>query len=141
MSKGLPLAAVALLAAVVGFVVFQPGADARLIGTWEIDIDRVKEMPQFQEASEEEQEMGLQMLKAMGIQVIFTKDKVRLGGPFAEMATQKEMDYRVVESDGGSVTVEIHRNEKWERHVLEIDGDRLTMEHQGRPFPLRRVSE
>lgn len=141
MSKGLPLAAVALLAAVVGFVVFRSNTDERLLGTWEIDMEAVKQMPQFQEADQMEQEMGLRMLKALGIQIIFTEDKVKLGGPFAGAAKQKEVDYRVIESDGGSVTVEFDRDGKWERQVLRIDGDRLQMSHDGKQFPLRRVAK
>lgn len=139
MNKGMALGGVVLLVAVVGFVVYPAKGDERLLGTWEIDLDAVRKTPKFQQASEHEREIGLQLLKAMKIQIVFTQDRVKLGGPLADMANGTDTAYRVVESNQTSVTLEIDQDGTWRRQVFHLDGDRMTIHHNGRDMSLRRA--
>lgn len=140
MRKLVVLGAAAVLVAGVGLVL-KGGADERLLGTWEIDGDAMQRTPAFQQASEHEQEMALQVLRAMKFQIVFTEDKVRLGGPLAGAAAGKaEVPYRIVESDEASITIEVEQNGQWKRKVFRFEGEgRMSVAENGGSLQLKKV--
>jgi hypothetical protein len=141
MRKLLALGAAALLVAVAGLVL-RGESDDRLVGTWEIDHEALLQAPEMKEMDPSERDMALGVLRAMKVQIVFTDDRVQLGGPLAGMADGKaEVPYRIVKSEGSSVTIEVERNGRWRPQVVAFEGaDRIRIDQDGRSMRLRRVA-
>jgi hypothetical protein len=102
----------------------------------------MRDTPEMKEMDSADRDMAVSVLRAMKVQIVFTEDRVRLGGPLAAMADGKiEVPYRVAKSEENSVTIEVEREGKWRPQLFAFDGaDRMTIEQNGRSMRLKRVA-
>ena len=98
------------------------GPSERVVGSWTLDADEMlKSVP------EEQRKLAAPMMKAMQMDITFTKDTVSVTGSMMGKKIQESSTYKVVKTDGDTLTIEITDKGKTKPGTIIVKDGKLQL--------------
>jgi len=114
--------------------------EKRLLGTWTLDVESLKELDDFKKMSVEEQQLMLQLFGSMDMELTFTSDKLLFEAAVFGQRQSDEATYEVKSADGDRFVLSTTNSKgKTEEVTAEFKGDTLVIDMGDRKkFALKR---
>ena len=102
-------------------------AASGLQGSWTLNKDKIKDMPEYKAAPEPQQKMMLSMLQQVNMDVSFTADSMTMAMEMGGQKKEESAQYVVKSSDGATTVITTSKDGLSEDITLTLSGDELTM--------------